>query len=318
MREFAYKYGIGQSTDNLLVNAANVDAFLEGRHPRHVWSHQLQDRPSLDPSAVVPLSASTAKHNSSDETAGDASETKKARSPDGNPNGARQTPVNMAGCNQLGWSCIGSAGEHALFESISAGREGAFITWVKGGHEIRQECKRVVTDLLELLIAPRGQMEAFFRRGPQPQETPVGKDKRVGIAAAKLGSAGQKSRVEPSTNDPKSTTRDACTNLDLAQTGVTWEDSLESVHGHGPAVDDEGDMKCRVGDSLSHTRENGAEGATKVRVDGGTSHQMASGAPKYGYASLRKIHNRDPFPQVRRRQIGLSSSIGEKENSVNY
>lgn len=34
-----------QSTDNLLVNAANVDAFLEGRRPRHVWSHQLRVRP---------------------------------------------------------------------------------------------------------------------------------------------------------------------------------------------------------------------------------------------------------------------------------
>ncbi|CAM9921884.1 unnamed protein product, partial [Sphacelaria rigidula] len=43
--------------------------------------------------------------------------------------------------------------ERALFESLSAGREGVFVAWVKGGHEIRQECKVAVTELLELLAA---------------------------------------------------------------------------------------------------------------------------------------------------------------------
>ena len=30
-----------QSTDDALINAANVDAFLKGRVARHTWSHQL-------------------------------------------------------------------------------------------------------------------------------------------------------------------------------------------------------------------------------------------------------------------------------------
>lgn len=83
-----------------------------------------------------------------------------------------------------GSSCFGPAGERALFESLAAGREGAFVAWVKGGHEIRQECKVAVTDVLELLAVPKGQKESFFRRGQLQQRTPGGGGgSRVGIAA---------------------------------------------------------------------------------------------------------------------------------------
>lgn len=80
-------------------------------------------------------------------------------------------------------SCLGLKGERALFESLASGRTGAFVAWVKGGHEVRQECKFAVTHILDLLAAPRGQAESFFRRGTQLQRASGGRDKRVGITA---------------------------------------------------------------------------------------------------------------------------------------
>ncbi|CAM9746266.1 unnamed protein product, partial [Hapterophycus canaliculatus] len=100
----------------MLVNAANVDPFLEGRRPRHVWSHQLRVR------APAPASTVTTADNG------------------GNVNSQRSA------------SCLGPGGEQALFESLSSGAEGAFVAWVKGGHETRQECKRLIVDVLDLLV----------------------------------------------------------------------------------------------------------------------------------------------------------------------
>ncbi|CBN77304.1 conserved unknown protein [Ectocarpus siliculosus] len=179
-----------QSTDNVLINAANVDPFLEGRRPRHVWSHQLR------------LGGTPTVNNG------------------GNAAGNR-------GENAV--SCLGPGGELALFESLSAGAEGAFVAWVKGGHETRQECKRLVVDVLDLLAAPGGQEASFFRRGGG------GKEGRAG------GGDG----------------------------GEDTNSVMEGVVGV-------------------------AQGEAATVERDGTS------GPAYGYASLRKIKEREPLPEFPR------------------
>ena len=83
-----------QSTDNILVNASNVDPLLSGRASNHLWSHELK---------------LTSERN-----------------------------------------CLGHRGVQMIDETL--GRPyGAFVSWVKGGHEVRIEAKRVVTDLCDLL-----------------------------------------------------------------------------------------------------------------------------------------------------------------------
>ena len=85
-----------QSTDNLLVNASNVDPFLDSRAANHLWSHEIK----------------------------------------------MENPESR--------SCYGSRGVQLLTETL--GRPyGAFVAWTKGGHELRQENKRVVVDLLDTL-----------------------------------------------------------------------------------------------------------------------------------------------------------------------
>jgi len=85
-----------QATDNLLINASNVDPFLNSRAANHLWSHE----------------------------------------------------IKMS--NPESRSCYGSRGVQLLQETL--GRPyGAFVAWTKGGHELRQENKRVVVDLLDAL-----------------------------------------------------------------------------------------------------------------------------------------------------------------------
>ena len=88
-----------QCTENALVNASNVDAFLEGRAANHLWSHQMA------------LEA---------------------------PNGQ---------------STLGSRGQKMLLDAL-ANPSGAFVMWVRAGHAVRQERKKVLRDLLEMLCNP--------------------------------------------------------------------------------------------------------------------------------------------------------------------
>lgn len=187
----------------MLINAANVDPFLEGRRPRHVWSHQLNLRatpPAASGRKPLTSPAATAAAVSKDEPlALDAVEDAPARATQASfaeiaplaPRVGPEAVREMAGSQSRGGggqslgqsvatSCLGVGGERGLFESLSAGAEGAFVVWVKGGHETRQECKRLVTDVLDLLAAPGGQKEAFFRRDVQGKGPPRG---RMGIAA---------------------------------------------------------------------------------------------------------------------------------------
>ena len=86
----------------MLVNAANVDPFLEGRAASHLWSHQMKLECPLDQ------------------------------------------------------SCLGKKGREQLVEALQ-NPQGAFVMWVRAGHEIKQERKRVLMDLMDVLCFPQGE-----------------------------------------------------------------------------------------------------------------------------------------------------------------
>lgn len=252
----------------MLIDAANVDPFLEGRRPRHVWSHQLRPRPAM------------------------------------------AAAENGGGRNGNAFvSCLGPSGEQALFESLSSGAEGAFVAWVKGGHETRQECKRLVVDVLDLLAAPGGQTPEFFQRGSLARRPPGG---RVGIAANATSKAvATKAKVpgpavptaEKNSGDrwlPSSAAGSGDTypslvksgerNLEAAVTGTTIVHSGAAVEGYEQG--EEQDRKGQHAEVVGGTENGGGKDVTAE--DGG-----ASGLT-YGYASLRKIREREPLPEVSR------------------
>lgn len=261
-----------QSTDNVLVNAANVDPFLEGRRPRHVWSHQLR----LGGTSIA---------NNGGNVAGNRGE-------------------NVA-------SCLGPGGELALFESLSAGAEGAFVAWVKGGHETRQECKRLVVDVLDLLAAPSGQEASFFRRGAQVKR-PSGV--RVGIAAKGKGGvkAGGTARTRSFLDAEESEG-----GLDIVG-GSSGKPLMSREEGNGGGTVHTGtivmddtvmkDSNGLAGGGGKEGRRGGGEGddtnQAMVGVAGfsqggtATAERDGTSGPAYGYASLRKIKEREPLPEV--------------------
>ncbi|CAN0307929.1 unnamed protein product, partial [Ectocarpus sp. 12 AP-2014] len=264
-----------QSTDNVLINAANVDPFLEGRRPRHVWSHQLR------------LGGASAANNGG----------------------------NVAGNRGEGAvSCLGPGGELALFESLSAGAGGAFVAWVKGGHETRQECKRIVVDVLDLLAAPGGQEASFFRRGAQIKRPSGG---RVGIAAK--GNRGVKAGAAVRTRSfvdgeaPES-------GLDIVG-GSSGENMMTRDGGNGGGMIHTGTI-AMDGTMLKDSNAlegGGGEGGRAGGGDRGEDTKSATVGPvgvaqgeaaaverdgtsgsAYGYASLRKIKEREPLPEFPR------------------
>lgn len=262
----------------MLIDAANVDPFLEGRRPRHVWSHQLRLRPTT--------------------VAADSG---------GNGN----VNVNGNGNGSTFVSCLGPSGEQALFESLSSGADGAFVAWVKGGHETRQECKRLVVDVLDLLAAPGGQTAGFFQRGAQARRPPGG---RVGIAANTTSkSAGTKVKVTGPTVlavgkegsggellPSNATVGNGDNHLALVESGERNEEvevaGTTIVHA-GTAV--EGDEQREGGeqDTVGQTIETirGAEDDGEKYADTG---ERGTPGLTYGYASLRKIREREPLPEV--------------------
>ncbi|CAM9369377.1 unnamed protein product, partial [Ectocarpus sp. 12 AP-2014] len=262
-----------QSTDNVLINAANVDPFLEGRRPRHVWSHQLR------------LGGASAVNNG------------------GNVAGNR-------GENAV--SCLGPGGELALFGSLSAGAGGAFVAWVKGGHETRQECKRLVVDVLDLLAAPGGQEASFFRRGAQVERPSGG---RVGIAAE--GNRGVKAGAAVRTRSfvdgeaPES-------GLDVVG-GSSGENMMTREEGNGggmihtgtfamygttskDAVEGGGGKEGRAGggDGGEDTKSATVGPVGVAQGEAATVQRDGTSGPAYGYASLRKIKEREPLPEFPR------------------
>lgn len=255
----------------MLVDAANVDPFLEGRRPRHVWSHQLRLRPA---------------------------------------NVAAESGGNGSGNGSTFVSCLGPSGEQALFESLSSGPEGAFVAWVKGGHETRQECKRLVVDVLDLLAAPGGQTAGFFQRGAQARRPPGG---RVGIAAnATSKTATTKVKAtEPSSPAAGKDLGDELPPSDAVGTGdnhPTLVDGGErnaevgapgsSIVHAGTGV--EGNEQREGGEQDKVEQAMGAVGGAESdrRTDAAAEGRGPSGLT-YGYASLRKIREREPLPEVR-------------------
>ncbi len=242
-----------QSTENMLVNAANVDPFLEGRRPRHVWSHQLR----VDAAA--------------------------------------------GGGGGKFASCLGPSGERALFETLSSGAEGAFVAWVKGGHETRQECKRLVVDMLDLLAAPGGQTPAFFQRGAQARR-PLGG--RVGIAAAKTtatAAAAGTVAAEPPGPAAAPAVDKTRGDEDRRPSPVDREEERggEKARGGMATLSDtavEGFQQDQQREGLEE-RRGSVDAAGGDGGEAATAHEEQSGLA-YGYASLRKIREREPLPEV--------------------
>lgn len=113
-----------QSTEDVLVNPANVDPFLRGRSSvHHFWSHEFCTPP-----------AGT-----------------EGRSGDGSGGGGG------GGCEDVGereaQSVYGRKGLTDLLRALSKPR-GTFVAWVRAGHEVRQESKRAVMDMLDALAKP--------------------------------------------------------------------------------------------------------------------------------------------------------------------
>ena len=112
-----------QSTENMLVNASNVDAFLSGRKVKHLWSHQQN---VLTPEALV--------------TANDFNATWVGKLCNG--------PIDYAK-----FSLLGRSGLRMLLDSIDNPR-GAFVMWTRSGHAINQENKTALLDLMDALACP--------------------------------------------------------------------------------------------------------------------------------------------------------------------
>lgn len=108
-----------QSTEDVLVNPANVDPFLRGRSStHHFWSHEFRD-------------------------GGDGG--------GGGCTGSDGEAPSAAAVS--GSSVYGSKGLTDLLRALSKPR-GTFVAWVRAGHEVCQESKRAVIDLLDALAKP--------------------------------------------------------------------------------------------------------------------------------------------------------------------
>lgn len=106
-----------QSTEDMLVNPANVDPFLRGRSStHHFWSHEFRDG-RVGAGSDGELTSSAA--------------------------------VEAA----RGSSVYGRKGLTDLLRALSRPR-GTFVAWVRAGHEVCQEGKRAVIDLLDVLAKP--------------------------------------------------------------------------------------------------------------------------------------------------------------------
>lgn len=152
-----------QSTEDVLVNPANVDPFLRGRSStHHFWSHEFRNSGG----AVGDGQASSAA-----------------------------TAVS-------GSSVYGRKGLTDLLRALSKPR-GTFVAWVRAGHEVCQEGKRAVIDLLDVLAKPtpehagvdeadvrQGEAEGAVTLGLYPSGEWVARvNKRGGGRAAENGSA---------------------------------------------------------------------------------------------------------------------------------
>lgn len=113
-----------QSTEDVLVNPANVDPFLRGRsNTHHFWSHEFRDDSGGGGGGGGCIGS------------------------DGEASSA--TAVSTT-------SVYGLKGLTDLLKALSKPR-GTFVAWVRAGHEVCQESKRAVIDLLDVLAKPTPQ-----------------------------------------------------------------------------------------------------------------------------------------------------------------
>ena len=122
-----------QSTENMLVSAANVDPFLSGRSVQHLWSHQQN--------IVSETSARGANDPSAQWVGG----------------------LCHGSDDYAKYSILGKNGLHMLLGSLQDPR-GAFVMWTRTGHALLQENKTPVLDLLDALANPSA---AYYGIGPQ-------------------------------------------------------------------------------------------------------------------------------------------------------
>lgn len=112
-----------QSTENSLVNGSNVDAFLQGRNCKHLWSHAL----NVPTEALQSHSLDMGGHWVGKLSSGPEDYHK--------------------------FSTLGRSGLKMLLESLRSPR-GAFCMWTRNGHVVHQEYKAAVLDLLDVLACP--------------------------------------------------------------------------------------------------------------------------------------------------------------------
>ena len=112
-----------QSTDDMLIHAANVDPFLAGRTTKHLWSHQLN---------IL-----------SDKMIQQASD----------PTGGWVGKRSYGKDDYHAFSILGKSGLQMLLDTVKNPR-GAFVMWVRSGHAIFQENKAAILDLLDALAKP--------------------------------------------------------------------------------------------------------------------------------------------------------------------
>ncbi|CAM9532239.1 unnamed protein product [Discosporangium mesarthrocarpum] len=271
-----------QSTENILVNPANVDPFLEGRKPRHLWSHQLRLRPE-------PTKGNT---------------------------------------------CLGPQGEAALAESIGSGSRGAFVTWVKGGHEVRQECKRVVTDVLGLLVAPMGQPDGYFQRGVMPPHSPR-PHQQVGLVGGTGKTVAQRGAGDTNRKEGGAVMGEGASVRVSVEKGLQVSATARNGHGGRQSDSRDGgkdDVFGADGNDMEQERKSEERQERHLVSDGGEKSVYNALSMKvartngrhdrwgeriepwktkwpYQYHSLRKIQLEDPTPQLPRRADRADSTL---------
>lgn len=140
-----------QSTEDMLVNAANVDTFLSGRKAKHLWSHQQN---------VVSTFHATSMSDANAHWVGKLS----------------QGPEDYAK-----FSVLGRSGLKMLLQSLSDPR-GAFVMWTRSGHAIFQENKSAVLDVFDVLASPTESyvgLTCFEDMRPVPDEVPRAAEVRM-------------------------------------------------------------------------------------------------------------------------------------------
>ena len=304
----------------MLINAANVDPFLERRRARHVWSHQLRFSEIAagtignKPSILLDGSGLPSVRSVTEVTKLNVRRAERELVTELRPHQENQPAAR---------SCLGLLGERALFESLAAGPQGAFVAWVKGGHEVRQECKRLVTDVLNLLALPSGQAEHFFRRGFQPQRAPVG---RTSIAA-KMTDTTEVIKRGPYVHPPgggRCVIPEEKAGAVSAKTMVN-ENKFEAKTYHDSKIRDATAVGLVVNDTIRETPNDGRGGENNKSTSNGEFNEDGSGCRRRtrelwslkndvfgdtigvqtsrlsvdGHPSLRKAWEQEPFPKVR-------------------